>query len=325
MLVKDVLESLSLKWLQSITNKDKIEQNSKQILYLTVTDQNEKLVMYGVVHVCAVDGYSGMIVSHALMPVKNNLLIYDHIYRLGKSCRMDLSGSGRLTLGGVNLIQGFYGQAIHHNKHDTKAMAKAVRTILKHYSSSEGNRMHEDCPPGSSSWCSYQRDLDAGTDLHREIHNPLPPTVVEVIQPLFERWGDEAFLVGCEKCYTQNNNESLHHVIWGMAPKDAYNFPYEIDVAITLGMLQLNHGFTHTYKELLTRLELDMPSQMRASWEKIDQAAYRSSDKIMTKRRKKRSKKLIKQDAFVRKEGVMYKSQVVHEGKSKMKQTKNKK
>lgn len=47
-------------------------------------DQNEKLNMYGVVHVCAVDGYSGMIVSHALMPVKNNLIIYEHIYRLVK-------------------------------------------------------------------------------------------------------------------------------------------------------------------------------------------------------------------------------------------------
>ena len=45
-------------------------------------DLNEKLVMYGVVHVCAVDRYSGMIVSHALMPVKNNHLIHDHIYRL---------------------------------------------------------------------------------------------------------------------------------------------------------------------------------------------------------------------------------------------------
>ncbi|KAK3697229.1 hypothetical protein QZH41_010122, partial [Actinostola sp. cb2023] len=44
-------------------------------------DQNEKLVMYGVVHVCAIDGYSGKIVSHALMPAKNNLIIYEHIYR----------------------------------------------------------------------------------------------------------------------------------------------------------------------------------------------------------------------------------------------------
>ena len=44
-------------------------------------DQNEKLAMYGVTDVCATDGYSGSIVSHAIMPVKNNLLIYKHVFR----------------------------------------------------------------------------------------------------------------------------------------------------------------------------------------------------------------------------------------------------
>ena len=32
-------------------------------------DQNEKLIMYGVTHVCAIDGYSGKIVGFISMPV----------------------------------------------------------------------------------------------------------------------------------------------------------------------------------------------------------------------------------------------------------------
>ncbi len=36
-------------------------------------DQNEKLVMYGVTHVCARDGYSGKIVAFVTMPIKNTL------------------------------------------------------------------------------------------------------------------------------------------------------------------------------------------------------------------------------------------------------------
>ncbi|XP_076118325.1 uncharacterized protein LOC143099128, partial [Alosa pseudoharengus] len=44
-------------------------------------DQNEKLVMFGVTHVLAVDGYSGNIVAHSSMPVKNNLVIYEEVYR----------------------------------------------------------------------------------------------------------------------------------------------------------------------------------------------------------------------------------------------------
>lgn len=44
-------------------------------------DQNEKLVMYGVTHVCAKDGYSGKVVGFITMPVKNNMEIYAHLYR----------------------------------------------------------------------------------------------------------------------------------------------------------------------------------------------------------------------------------------------------
>lgn len=43
-------------------------------------DQNEKLVLFGVTHVCAVDGYSGMIVGFATMPIKNNKVIYQELF-----------------------------------------------------------------------------------------------------------------------------------------------------------------------------------------------------------------------------------------------------
>lgn len=43
-------------------------------------DQNEKLVMYGATHVCAIDGFSGKIVGFATMVRKNNALIYEHLY-----------------------------------------------------------------------------------------------------------------------------------------------------------------------------------------------------------------------------------------------------
>ena len=36
--------------------------------------------MFGVTHICAVDGHSGKIVAFAIMPIKNNVVIYEHIY-----------------------------------------------------------------------------------------------------------------------------------------------------------------------------------------------------------------------------------------------------
>lgn len=44
-------------------------------------DQNEKLCMFGVTHVLAIDGYSGKIVSLVSMPKKNCCIIYEHVLR----------------------------------------------------------------------------------------------------------------------------------------------------------------------------------------------------------------------------------------------------
>ncbi|XP_065886701.1 uncharacterized protein [Dysidea avara] len=44
-------------------------------------DQNEKNVMFGVTHICAVDGFSWKIVAFSTMPIKNNSVIYDTVYR----------------------------------------------------------------------------------------------------------------------------------------------------------------------------------------------------------------------------------------------------
>ncbi|XP_060774401.1 uncharacterized protein LOC132884562 [Neoarius graeffei] len=41
-------------------------------------DQNEKLVM---IHVLAIDGFSSKVVAHCSMPIKNNLVIYEEVYR----------------------------------------------------------------------------------------------------------------------------------------------------------------------------------------------------------------------------------------------------
>jgi len=44
-------------------------------------DQNEKLVMYGVVHVLAIDGYSRKLVGLVTMPRKNPITIYNTLFQ----------------------------------------------------------------------------------------------------------------------------------------------------------------------------------------------------------------------------------------------------
>ena len=44
-------------------------------------DQNEKMAMFGLVYVLARDGFSGKIVAGAVMNRKNNIIIYEEVYR----------------------------------------------------------------------------------------------------------------------------------------------------------------------------------------------------------------------------------------------------
>ena len=44
-------------------------------------DQNEKLIAYGVTHVAAIDVHSRYIVGTCTMPIKNNIVIYEKLYR----------------------------------------------------------------------------------------------------------------------------------------------------------------------------------------------------------------------------------------------------
>lgn len=57
-----------------------IPYSAKYVGHKIHIDQNEKLVLFGVTHVCAVDGYSGMIVGFNTMPIKNNVTIYQNLY-----------------------------------------------------------------------------------------------------------------------------------------------------------------------------------------------------------------------------------------------------
>ena len=146
-----------------------------------------------------------------------------------------LSGIGRLTIAWIDSIQSFYGLCIRQNKGGSKAMAKATKAIMYHYASSKENPQHTFCPVGKDLWCSYQSDLAYNTKLHQPIKNPLTPAIVEVIKPVFDRLGDKNFLSGCERYATQNPNESLHHAIWVLAPKQQYTSPRETSLAVSFG------------------------------------------------------------------------------------------
>uniref|UniRef100_A0A1A8MEW8 Si:ch211-227p7.1 n=1 Tax=Nothobranchius pienaari TaxID=704102 RepID=A0A1A8MEW8_9TELE len=66
---------------QGARNLNPVPYNAEYMGHKLHVDQNEKLVMFGVTHVMAIDGFSKKVVGHSTMPIKNNLIIYEEVYR----------------------------------------------------------------------------------------------------------------------------------------------------------------------------------------------------------------------------------------------------
>ena len=222
------------------------------------------------------------------------------------SDRKMLGGTaGGLTLIRCDSIQGFYGKCLRDNKGNVENMSKEVLAILYHYGSTEENPRHDHCPSGESSWCSYKRDEALNTSTHRLIKNPFHNAVIEKLEPVFKRLSDVAFLEGVKYCNTQNPNESLHHVIWSLAPKETYNWPHETSLAINLGVCVFNNGFHYTLSNMMKKLGLNILPSMEHIWkmvdiERIKHAELKSRDVVKLRRKSLKRKKVKKQDAFQR-------------------------
>jgi len=118
-----------------------------------------------------------------------------------------------------------------------------------------------------------------GEKTHVPIKNPLPKSVVKLMQPIFDQLGSEEFLARCEKCLDQNKSECLHHVVWwGMAPIDQYTSQQEASLAVALGVLVFNNGLEDTVAKLLTAMKLPVSSSMLRELEMNDRKRMQQSD-----------------------------------------------
>ena len=190
-------------------------------------------------------------------------------------------------------------------------MAKAVKASLKHYCSTLGRPQHEDCPKGPQSWCSFQRDQCTGLREHFAIKDPIPPAIQEIITPLFKKLGNERFLEGCKNVLTSNPNESFHHVLWSLAPKEQYTSSKEIKLAMNLAVCLYNSGFYSTYVQMINTCGLKSSKVSRNLFKVIDQtrianADYKTLQSTKQKRKVERRQRNKSADSFRHDEGVQY-------------------
>ena len=76
----------------------------------------------------------------------------------------------------------------------------------------------------------------------------------------------------------QNPNESLHHVIWGIASKDQFTSQVENNIAVDLGVLSFNCGVEVTYSQLLPMVDVPVNESMLQVFQMIDQKCMYGAD-----------------------------------------------
>ena len=145
-------------------------------------------------------------------------------------------------------------------------------------------------------------------------------------------FADKNFLAGCESCSTQNANETFHHVIWGVAPKDQFTSQVENSIAVNLGVLLFNWAVEVTYSQLLPMLDVPVSESMLKALriihnKRIYGAEYNDRSTVKERRKRYKRMKSKKADAFPHKKGIQYQSPSFYtkDGGSRQKKKSNKK
>ncbi|CAC5406686.1 unnamed protein product [Mytilus coruscus] len=208
-----------------------------------------------------------------------------------------LTGKGRLTNKLMNSFQTFYGVAIRNKKGNVNAMRQNVMTRLFHYASTAENPMHHFCPEGDTSWCKWQVDKERGSSTYRPLKNPLSEVVVKILEPVFEKLSDEKLLSCAEKCLTQNQNESLHHVIWSYLPKGEYHSAGEIQLGTAPAVRHFNSGMENVNTNPFEKANISVGDNNKRLWINNDSTRIRHSLYKASQKGKKRRKQLIAMEA----------------------------
>ena len=96
-----------------------------------------------------------------------------------------VGGKGRLTDKLIDSLQVYYSKAIGGNTQSIESMNNAVMAIWYHVRSTNIEPHHDLCPTGSTSWCSFQRDLANNTTAYTSDH-PLAAAIADEILPIFK-------------------------------------------------------------------------------------------------------------------------------------------
>ena len=149
----------------------------------------------------------------------------------------------------------------------------ATLATFDHAISTDEKPQHDCCPVGADSWCFYQKALvtEQEPGPHRtNVGTPLSSDVAEHVRAVYTRLAHFDLLKRCKLGKTQNNNETVHTVIWNKCPKTSF-VGLECDVSATCSAVsEFNAGVEVTMKNLCDVMQVPSGVHLLESAEKTD-------------------------------------------------------
>lgn len=201
---------------------------------------------------------------YGYIPVEKEDCVNHVQKRMGTNLRtllakQSLSGKGKLTGDLINKLSSYYGWALKTHK-DVDAMQRAVMATYYHVTSNDEVANHTLCPEGPNAWCKQNAAKARGEPLPKHPRN-LPPHVCLALRPVYERLSDKKLLERCQRGKTQNSNESLHSMIWALAPKERHASLFAVEAAVAEAVMKFNAGNARTSEGILGELGLNASTQ----------------------------------------------------------------
>ncbi|XP_063986122.1 uncharacterized protein LOC135167084 isoform X2 [Diachasmimorpha longicaudata] len=162
-----------------------------------------------------------------------------------KTQKKILSGKGKLTSKLIDKLTVYYGLAIRRNSDSADKMRDAIWATYYHYSSTDKNPQHQNCPEAPATWCTWQQ-ASASNNLSSFKHNytPLPDDVLTAMKPIYEDLSKDELLERCVGGFTQNNNESFNQLIWKITPKILPAGSIIVQIAALIVACTFNEGIS---------------------------------------------------------------------------------
>ena len=232
-----------------------------------------------------------------------------HRFETWKTREENIGGRGRLTGATIN----YYRNAIVENIPNVAAMKKFIFATLSHYMFTDKQPLHGKCPEGKNSWCFYNKSIanNIQPDTRDKMSVKLSESVVAKIMPLYQRLACDELLTRYVKGGTQNQNESLHALIWKKCPKKMFVSKKRISIAVSNAVAEFIMGCSARV-ELKSQLKKSsIPHLSAAIVNKCDnrrkcESARSSCEKKKMVRRKIKLSKMKNEAARQKKEGKTY-------------------